>query len=249
MYDPAPKFRTKVQSKYRPKVVVPSYIGESGQVANWLFYNGAGDKLFDFSGENNHATIYEGRWRDGPHGWGLYLDGDGQGAAREPFTNDRGTEMTALAWLKPAADLTGNRVISKWGVDHSWLLSVGDNTANEPRWVIYHAGNFHILDAGEDVTVDSWNFLAATIDTPSDEMRFYLDGSESPDSPLSEAMGAPDDTTNDVVVGAQKDSDAAGDLASAMVGTLAWCVLYVGRVFSAGEVSEFFERTRGIFGA
>jgi len=244
--DPPPKFQPEAWPKERPKVTVPSYIGEDEQVANWLFHSGAGDILHDFSGGENHAEIYGGEWRDGPYGWGLYFNGlANQGAQLEPFPDDRGSKMTILAWLKPTADLAEQRVVSKWGVEVSWLLSVGDNTTNEPRWVAYD-GSYHILDAGEDVVVNSWNCLGATLDAPNDVMRLYLDGSESPGSPLSEAMDAPNSTTNDVVIGAQKDTSASGDFANNMEGVLAWIILYVGRVLTDMEISEFYESTKNI---
>jgi len=42
MFTPRPKFTPRRLPRRVPKVIVPSYIGESGQTGNWLFYNGPG---------------------------------------------------------------------------------------------------------------------------------------------------------------------------------------------------------------
>jgi len=77
MYDPEPKFQPRVQPRVQPKVAVPSYLKESGQVGNWLFYSGAGNRLFDFSGRGNHGKIHGAKWTDeGLASWALSLDGE-----------------------------------------------------------------------------------------------------------------------------------------------------------------------------
>jgi len=75
-FNPAPKFGPKVHPRREPKATVPSYIGEEGLVACWLFYSGAGDTLYDFSGEGNHGDLNGPKWTDeGIATWGLDFDG------------------------------------------------------------------------------------------------------------------------------------------------------------------------------
>lgn len=59
-----------------PKVVVPSYIGNVGQVLNLLMHHGSGTRVRDYGGLGNHGNIYGGvTWRDGSYGWALAFDG------------------------------------------------------------------------------------------------------------------------------------------------------------------------------
>jgi len=58
-----------------PRVVVPSFIGDSGQVLNLLMHHGAGSVVRDYSGFGNRGTIYGSSWVDGEWGWALSSDG------------------------------------------------------------------------------------------------------------------------------------------------------------------------------
>ena len=56
------------------KLVQP--IVRDGLVAEWLFFEGAGDVLHDTSGQGNHGTIYGSTWQKLDTGkWVLYHDG------------------------------------------------------------------------------------------------------------------------------------------------------------------------------
>jgi len=76
-FNPAPKFGPKVHPRQEPKVTVPSYIGETGQVLNLLMYRGAGEVVRDHSGYGNHGTIYGPKWSDERSAsWALGFDGE-----------------------------------------------------------------------------------------------------------------------------------------------------------------------------
>ena len=106
MFDPKPKFQPDVRPKRQPKVTVPSYARKFGQVANWLFYNGAGDVLYDFSGRGNHGEINKAVWRDGSYGWALEFDetvDDYANISDDPSLDITG-EVTVEAWIYRTAD-------------------------------------------------------------------------------------------------------------------------------------------------
>jgi len=47
-----------------PDVVIPSFIGDRGQLLNLLFYEGYGDRVVDHSGNGFHGEIYFAEWSD-----------------------------------------------------------------------------------------------------------------------------------------------------------------------------------------
>jgi len=73
---PLPSDHPKVYPKQIPKTVVPSYIGEPGQILNLLMYRGAGDVVIDYSGQGNHGNLTGGEWRDWNQAcWAIWFDG------------------------------------------------------------------------------------------------------------------------------------------------------------------------------
>jgi len=102
MYDPEPKFQSKAQPRVQSKITVPSYIKESGQVANWLFYNGAGDTLYDFSDYNNDGEFNgDPEWNDEYSSWVVYFDGDGDYVlvGDSPELRFSTEDFTVMFWL------------------------------------------------------------------------------------------------------------------------------------------------------
>ena len=114
--------------------MVPSRIGDRGLVANWLFYNGAGDTLYDYSGKGNHGNINGAKWTDKEQaGWALDFDGV------DDYVNipdDRSLRieggLSISFWLYSQQD-----DISDWG----WLL-------RKNTW----PGNYYITDQGDGNT-------------------------------------------------------------------------------------------------
>jgi len=101
VFDPNPKIEPLEIPKRRPKRIVPSYIGESGQVLNLLMYRGAGDAVRDYSGQGNHGTIHGAKWTDeGIASWALSFDGLDDyvncGEVYDPATGP----LTVLFWIR-----------------------------------------------------------------------------------------------------------------------------------------------------
>jgi len=188
MYDPEPKFQPKVRPRVQPKAVIPSFIGESGQVGNWLFYNGAGDRLYDFSGERNHGDINGPKWADENLAtWALSFDGEDDyvdlGSPAE-LTFD-GT-ITILAWAKTTA------------TSFQWLYNLNSNDDPAIFFRMEDTGELktEIDDPGgagpavistQTINDGSWHFLAFSADN-TDTMEQYIDG---------ENTGSDDATTAD----------------------------------------------------
>ena len=59
-----------------PMKIVPSFIGEPGQVLNLLMHHGSGRVVRDYSPYRNHGEAVNPDWRDGPWGWCLHFDSE-----------------------------------------------------------------------------------------------------------------------------------------------------------------------------
>jgi len=238
MYDPEPKFQPKVQPRVQPKVTVPSYIGESGQVANWLSYSGAGDKLYDFSGKENHGSFYGGvSWLDGSWGWCLDFNGADGTYVQVPWdaSLDIINEFTAEAWCRwdvlPSTKGAMEHILSQEdgaGTGRSWI--VGDTDDHLVSWL----GGTE-FDSGYVISADEWVLVHLTYD--GSDLAFYVNASFQNSVTKDTDEGA----TGDYVMAAHKTKDRVID------GNIALMKMY-SRVLTNDEMDRHFESTRAIFG-
>lgn len=158
MYNPVPKFRQRVQPKVQPKAVVPSYIGEPGLVGNWLFYNGAGDVLHDFSGYENHGDIIGPKWVDGSFGWGLDFDGVDDRVKLPTFPTF--SEFTVIAWSKHRSVSDGdmNNIFNLRQNNGVILRDEGDGN----MYAYIYDGTW--TSFSESISNDTWNMWTARYD-------------------------------------------------------------------------------------
>jgi len=245
MYDPSPKFRPKVQPKVQPKVTVPSYIEENGQVGNWLFYSGAGDRLYDFSRYGNHGDIIGPKWADGLYGWALDFDGvdDYVNMGNPPSLNP--DYITLLAWvmgrnfdgdtLKSVIEKPYTSFTDPW---HQYVLGYAHNT-NKPYVGISVGGSLYDMDGATTLTNGNWYHLALTFD--GSYLRLYVNGEEDSNSPVS-ASGTLDSYDTDFELGR-----ISTDSGHEVDGIVKYARTY-DRGLSATEISQYFENTRSIFG-
>jgi len=185
MYDPAPKFRPKVQPRVQPKVTVPSYIKESGQVGDWLFYNGAGDVLYDFSGGGNHGDINGAKWTDEHSAsWALEFDGENDYVdLGDPDVLEPTDEITVSFWFKSTTTATAGQSAVRHdghftplqltsGGDGRAVVFIGGTTYTAPfDWSNWNDGGWHfyvaIFDstAGTKIYIDDMTTPVATDST------------------------------------------------------------------------------------
>jgi len=186
-FDPTPAREQTRMPAQLPVRKVPSYIQESEQVANWLFYNGAGDVLFDFSGEENHGDLNGPTWIDGPFGWALDFDPDDYVAAPDDASLDftDTDSFTVLVWVNHDS-------ITSDG--HDTYLEKGnhDGAGGDPNYqpkysdaqggldFCYNdpAGAFNdVVDTSGFVPdLDTWYHIGFRPDTANDEVSFFVNG-------------------------------------------------------------------------
>jgi len=105
-----------------PKVVVPSFIGDSGLEVNLLFHEGAGSTVKDYSGKGRHGEIRGASWLDGSYGWSLFHDGVDD-LTVIPLTVYGWNEITIEEWIyacypKAREGYTKFSMIGDYGIDH-----------------------------------------------------------------------------------------------------------------------------------
>lgn len=233
MYNPVPKFRQRVQPKVQPKAVVPSYIGEPGLVGNWLFYNGAGDVLHDFSGYENHGDIIGPKWVDGSFGWGLDFDGVDDRVKLPTFPTF--SEFTVIAWSKHRSVSDGdmNNIFNLRQNNGVILRDEGDGN----MYAYIYDGTW--TSFSESISNDTWNMWTARYDG-----SVFEGFKNEPPSFCS--------YSTDTYQGRGTDNHAIGaaepHLGSEYLdGVVAFCWLYdVAKPNSF--IDQVYQRTRGIFG-
>jgi len=242
VYNPRPKFSPARLPRRTPERVVPSQIGEAGQVGNWLFYNGTGDKLFDLSGKDNHGDLANGpEWVDGPYGWSLSLvEADSQyvNVSHDPSLAIEQTDMTLIAWVYLD-------VIE----DYQPLLPPKTDGNIPATWDVYgdSGGDLNFLrgngSSSERVTFsnplesEAWLFFG--IAQSGWDVTLYKNGSEFNTLTMT-SVGLTDQGT-DLKIGTRDDFYAYLD------GDLKMVSVY-NETKSASFVNGFFEDTRAIFG-
>jgi len=187
MFNPRPAFEPVAEPSEVPKVIVPSFIQDRGQVANWLFHSGGGDVLYDFSEEENHGDVLGPTWVSGHWGWGLDFvraESDGVNCGSDASLKITGT-VTLTAWVytrdvtntctivgnRPSGNhsnytmrFNGGEIDFYFGDGAVWYVisTTGSGiSAGNPYRVTatYEFGttNVHIYINGEDQTLGSWS--------------------------------------------------------------------------------------------
>ena len=148
-------------------------------VAGWLFDEGNGDTLSDFSG-NGHDGEIQGapKWVDGKFGKALEFDG----AKDWVDVPEIGTfeEITACVWAQYTGRVGQFRVIFD---NNGWVQ--GDvhhqiRPANELVWAINGNGG-HLFSTifFNDKEIDKWHHFATVYSTKEKIRRYYINGEEN----------------------------------------------------------------------
>jgi len=233
-YNPAPPDAPLRNPRRTPKRVVPSYIGESGQVGNWLFYMGAGDKLYDFSGEGNHGDlINDPEWVDGSYGWALDFDGADDYVVFPSLSTF--SEFTVIVWSRHHSVNDGDQDVDvNDRLNNGFVLrDDGDGT-----YAIYIYDGSIWQSISTSISNDVWNMWTLRYD--GSVMEGFKNAPPSFDS-LTTAYDAKGSDNH--AFGAR----APDALSEYLDGEIALCWIYdVAKPDSF--INKVFQRTRGLFG-
>lgn len=161
--------------------VTPGF-AQSGLVGHWRFDEGAGNRAYDYSGQNNHGAIYNAKWISQQPNACLEFDGQtsyvdcGNSQALD-LTNS----FTLQAWIFPTAIPRGEAGILGKGFDRYFLTYYKDG---QVYFYVGAGGN----NAKAPVPSGVWTFVAATFDGKI--QRLYVNG-QLVDSHISRYPAAP----------------------------------------------------------
>jgi len=233
---PQPKFRPRIWPKQAPKPA-PSYIEEKDQVGNWLFYNGAGDKLHDFSGHGNHGTIHGAKWTDKySAGWALNFDGDDYVEVADDASL-RPAHPTIEAWAYPRSvgwGLIAGKLYSPTSPYQSFTILIDNNGYFCLQ--ISDGSTLTTLRDPSTAELDNWSHVGATYD--GSDIRLLVNGSEVNSASYTATIGY---STNPFAVGAHITQDA-----SYLDGLVSRAGFYSQP--SVEKIKSHFEATRAIYG-
>ena len=150
----------------------------------WLFDEGKGKTVKDYSGNGNDGTVMgDPKWVDSDFGSALEFDGsdDYLEIPHSDTVNVGEDDFTLVAWLRPAAPGGGNGIISKgaWCWNGGWILDIGDTGPGAIRLETSANGsdNGSIISPAGTMEVDQWQFVAAVVTRDADSF-IYRDGEE-----------------------------------------------------------------------
>ncbi|HIE28811.1 TPA: LamG domain-containing protein [Candidatus Poribacteria bacterium] len=159
-----------------------SYVAmtDAETVAIWLFDEGSGKKITEFSGRGHEGEIKGGsKWVDGQFGKGLYLDSSGyiEIPHHEDFNFDK--KMTIMIWAK-LDDITPQEWVGMPRKGSEYVLAAHKlgNKMEMTMWVNNGGWVGQIPDGGVGPTLNfgEWHHYATTYD--GDICRVYVDGKE-----------------------------------------------------------------------
>lgn len=223
-----------------PKTVVPSFIGDAGQVLNLLTHHGAGGVVRDYSGFNNHGTILGPDWVDGSYGWAL----DYNGATGGDYVNVPSSAslnltgaLTIEAWVNPRVLLGKNRIILwKFGA-YDLYVTVGGILIGE-----VYDGAYHTVTSATALLIGNYYYVSFTFDNSLviDNLKLYINGVL--DGAPTNFLGTANIVINSVMIGG---NPSVGD--AYFAGLIPRLLVY-NRALTQPVISRHFESTRAIFG-
>lgn len=238
--NPAPEDASIIYPRQFPKVVVPSLIGDAGQVLNFPIHRGVGGALRDYGGFGNNAVMAGGYgWVDGPWGWAMNVDGvSGRGEVPHSVSLNISGAVTISLWLRartiPAAAhayvvgkglgeaLLRYAVTLNWGNNLSWYIKTVVGTNN---WAMNWAPYINI-----------WTYLGVTYDSVAGQMKRCVNATIT----TLAHTGLLNTGTETLKIGWD--------------GTVAYCGVDIAllriynRTLSNPELVRHYEETRAIFG-
>ena len=127
-YDPPPYDPPKVYPTEMPPLM-PSRIGDKGQVLNLLPYNGAGSVLKDYSEHGNDGQIHGAEWKE-DRGWSLgFTEGDYVDCGNNASLQIAGS-FSVLIWVLLKDD---TKFGWAFGKGYGYKTPVGFTFGNHPK--------------------------------------------------------------------------------------------------------------------
>jgi len=165
-------------------------------VALYLFDEGGGDVLKDYSGNGHDGTIEGAKWTQGKYGKGLQFDGVND-KVTVPFADDLVLEtFTIEAWVKLQSTGSWQSILMRGQNPRNYLLCIhktGDRVLNsftsggKDRWT-GTTGKISVTD-------NQWHHIAATYDGTF--AWVYVDGQVD----AQQACGKPDKNADPDIIG------------------------------------------------
>ena len=164
---------SSAQYSNKPILGTQIYEHDPSLVALWLMNEGAGNTVYDLSG-NGHGTIVGGSWVAGYFGSALNLSGSGQyidcGTSTGGVIGGASSQMSIVVWFK--ADVTsGNDGIFSMT---SFESSSGEATLAIVSNTLRMYFNLTQLTAPAFTDTSSWHQVVSTFNDPHGSL--YLDG-------------------------------------------------------------------------
>jgi hypothetical protein len=103
----------------------------NGLVGCWLFNEGSGDRVNDYSGYSNHGKVSNSilqtstkGWMDGPDGPSMLLL-DQQVDIPDTKSLSITGRITIMAWIRyTSSGMTNNPIVARWGAVGSYLIGI-----------------------------------------------------------------------------------------------------------------------------
>jgi hypothetical protein len=236
-YNPPPFDAPLRYPRIIPKTVVPSFIGEQGQVLNLLMYEGAGDIVKDYSPYGNHGKIYGATWIDGSFGWALSFDGIDDYiriGVVDWFTGRK--PWTILLWLNTTEyDNVWRRVFSNEGTNRRGINMVRSIYENRIIFEIRRTDGTWLSGVSYIYTPDKWHMVTITFD--GYYLRLYENSTLKNQNVVTEDIPA---SENPFLIGADP---IWGDYFKGLIGE----IRIYNRALTETEIRYHYESTRAIY--
>lgn len=206
-----------------------------GLVGCWLFNEGSGDKVFDYSGNNIHGSVSNGiaqtttnGWIDGPDGPAMIFSSHGVDFSDIKELAIAGC-MTVLAWIKYTAAMSNNGIITRWGTDQSyglWVVSSG-----KTQFCIRVAEASKVANAAVAYNDNKWHLCAGIFNGAN--LLINMDGGK--EVVVGDATTGPIDTPAQIV----RIGSYGNDFVTPYNGKISSIFVYK-RALSASEISQIY---------
>ncbi|MHC4324415.1 MAG: LamG-like jellyroll fold domain-containing protein, partial [Planctomycetota bacterium] len=158
----------------------------------WKFEAGAGTTVLDFSGHENHGTLFGPEWVTlGRHGPGLnFSPGDYVAIRNLSYSSTDLTEVTVCAWIRTSSG--SDQFIISYDRNEYWRLEINGSGAGQGQvgWdVMTSSGQ---VDYGSATRVDDglWHHVCGVFD--NGQCTIYIDGSPEPSATGGSTFGSGD---------------------------------------------------------
>lgn len=209
---------------------------DDGMVAHWLFNDGAGNRLTDTSGYDNHGTLTNGpAWVAGRRGGALSFDGtDDHVLSANNIGLSGNLTATMSAWIYVTGTKSLQSIVAFGGNGAGTVMSLflNINGADTGRLSSEFNGGNSVATADGAIQKNQWYHVAVT-KVASTIPKIYITGVEQT---VSGSFSIPNITDSQVYIGKYTDSEHRFQ-------GLIDDVRIHNRALSAAEVAELYQRT------